>query len=475
MPFTTALYNAYYEDQKEREKKQAGVTYWEDIFKAPYETAAEQVQAKSAYDISDAYSAFKRNQLNLMTQQQLGEGFKESIADQLRASYEQQYSGIRQTEASKLFDIQSAYEKQLASQEERVAGMAKFYSDLEKSMYEFAGIEDLSLIEKGIDYINEANSGYGYYRLNPETGEYEQTEYGKSFMKDIIESGDYVLKDVYGKEILDEDGKPISMGAYSKWLAENNPELYEQYIQNVDAVREMIGGYEYAEYKKEQEQKESTSSSKPQSNLNLNIDNSLDPVFEHDFLEKFPENQPELYEQYKEEMLKNGKPITKETLNEWVTKYEKEQSRPEVEKLREKEILEQTKNLSGSDVLKFIREKNIDDVLAKKILNNNTEYNSTNISVGVMTSSRAGKYGDIYTVNGKEYDFDGSVNLDYLKQGTNAIDDVSYKKLEEYINNGDIKMYEVFDVTFKNPSALDKNKKVYLMWVGGKTFYRLKR
>lgn len=461
MPLITALYNAYYEQQKEREKEQAGVTYWEDIFKAPYETAAEQVQAKSAYDISDAYSAFKRNQLNLMTQQQLGEGFKESIADQLRASYEQQYSGIRQTEASKLFDIQSAYEKQLASQEERVAGAAKFYSDLEKSMYEFAGIEDLSLIEKGIDYANEANSGYGFYRLNPETGEYEQTEYGKSFMKDVIESGDYVLKDMYGKEILDENKKPISMGAYSKWLAENNPELYEQYIQNVDAVREMVGGYEYAEYKKEQ--KEPTSSSKPQSNLNLNIDNSLDPVFEHDFLEKFPENQPELYGQYKEEMLKNGKPITKETLNEWVREYEKEQSRPEVEKLREKEMLEQTKKLNIVDTYNFIKKQGItDEKLISNIWNNNDEFNK-DISIGKITKESKNKYTGAlqYTVNGKTYTAGRNFELHNFK---NSITKNDYNKLKVLIELGKLKDGDVIDVEFTNKSK----KKRYLVYKNGK-------
>lgn len=412
MSIEIALRNAYYEDQKEFEKKQAGVTYWEDIFKAPYETAAEQVQAASAYDISGAYSAYKRNQLNLMTQQQLGEGFKESIADQLKASYEQQYSGIRQTEASKLLDIQSAYEKQLASQEERVAGIAKFYSDLEKSMYEFAGIEDLSLIEKGIDYANEANSGYGYYRLNPETGEYDQTEYGKSFMKDVIESGDYVQKNMYGKVILDENGKPISMGSFSKWLAENNPELYEQYIQNVDAVREMVGGYEYAEYEKDKNLK----------------------TFE-DFLEDTNTKANEL------EQKENKSPYDAwhSPIQEAAAEYSKylEENDPNVKLQKEKEtaILEQAEKLNSKDISDMIANSDIPENLRDKL--KDSFYSKYEEENGIVKKIKDDYWGNIYSINDEKYKI--------AKNDTRSeVDSETMKKLKAYEQAGLIKKGDVF-------------------------------
>lgn len=211
---------------KEHQAKQAGVKKWEDIFLQPYQTAAEQVSTQTQYDISGAFAQYKKSQLNVMQNMQLGTGFKEQIASDLASQYGSAYSQLRQEEASQLGQLQTSYLQTLAQQEEALTEQGERFAEIESALYDYMGITDTSLLERayGVD------GGLGFFEMT-EPGSYKITERG-------IDAFDKALNDYYNAT--EEDRGQL----FTDYLAEQNPELLDWYKQNSGLVRELVGGLE---------------------------------------------------------------------------------------------------------------------------------------------------------------------------------------------------------------------------------------
>lgn len=213
---------------KDEQAKQAGVKKWEDIILNPYQALAEAeseaVSTQTKYDISDAYANYKRAELGVMRNQNLGSGFKRQIASALKSEYEQQYATEKAEEVSSIYDISSKYsqeaQKQIEAQEKTLTEQASKLRKLEDYLIEYSGVD----FSKATTPIEQG--GLGYYALveGDTPGQFEMTDVGRDFFDKTMHT--------YNAE----------NQLFSDYLSEIDPELYEYYSQNKAAFNKYIAG-----------------------------------------------------------------------------------------------------------------------------------------------------------------------------------------------------------------------------------------
>lgn len=213
---------------KDEQAKQAGVKKWEDIILNPYQALAEAeseaVSTQTKYDISDAYANYKRAELGVMRNQNLGSGFKRQIASALQSEYEKQYETEKAEEASNIYNIGSKYsqeaQKQIAAQEKTLTEQASKLRKLEDYLIDYSGVD----FSKATTPIEQG--GLGYYALveGGAPGQFEITNVGRDFFDKALHTYNAENK------------------LFSDYLLETDPELYEYYGQNKAAFNKYIAG-----------------------------------------------------------------------------------------------------------------------------------------------------------------------------------------------------------------------------------------
>ena len=219
MAFRVASGSDYAKLQKTANKNVEGVSQWEQYFLQPlqesFETAGKQISAQTSYDISGAYANYKKQQLNLLQNQALGTGFKEQAGASLLSQYQTAFGEAKAEETSKLTTLAQQYQKSLAEEESRLLKRGQQFADIEKAIYDFRGV-DMSKLED-----------LGYYKNID--GVYQLTEAGKDLIDETLNLG-----------IVSDDGKTVSR--FSDYIYETQPELYDFYTQNIEDIRELVGG-----------------------------------------------------------------------------------------------------------------------------------------------------------------------------------------------------------------------------------------
>lgn len=206
--------------------EQAGTTDWTNYLKGlrkPYEAQSEYVQESTGYDITGAYANYKKSQLDLLRNRNLSESLKNQLSESTRASYQSAYGQLRTQELESLQGIQSAYEKQVASEEKAASEKAKTTQKIMNAVYDFAGANEDSMKQ------SRESGGLEYYRT--ENGETYLTPYGTA------ELGSLLFR---GKDITDEEGK-VKKQMFTNYLRETDYAAYEKFLEDPDMIYRMLG------------------------------------------------------------------------------------------------------------------------------------------------------------------------------------------------------------------------------------------
>lgn len=225
---------------KEYNKNAEGVSNWEELFLKPLqettETAAQHVTQQANYDISSAYANYKKSQLSLMQNQQLGSGFKEEIGSELKSEYDTAYKGIKTQEASDLSSIGQSYLQTLAKEDERLYEQGEKFAKLESAVYDFVGVGNKDLEKEGY-----------YARSAEDPTKYNITEKG-------IELFDRAFH--YGKDVLDKDKKTIiGRKSFEDYLNTLDEDLYDFYKQNKPTINQLVGGLSESDWSYDPEER----------------------------------------------------------------------------------------------------------------------------------------------------------------------------------------------------------------------------
>ncbi len=190
-----------------------------------YTSDVEAATQRASYDISDAYANYKKAQLNLLQNQQLGAGFKEQLGSGLKSSYASAYGNVQQQLVKDIGTYYAKYQEDVGVAEKQISESASYLDAINRALYEFGG-KDIN--KRG---ESRAKGGLNYYEtittINPETGEtvYDTylTGYGKAELADLL------LNPQKGKY-------------FTNYLAETDKKTYDWYMQNLDLARGTIAG-----------------------------------------------------------------------------------------------------------------------------------------------------------------------------------------------------------------------------------------
>lgn len=146
---------------------------WEQFFtgtQQQYQTIAQQAQDVYAYDISEAYANYKKQQLQLQTNQRLGEGFKQEIGGELQSAYQSAYSDIKTQEATALTDISQQYQTAIEKGEEQFSQLGELARLTDIAIQEYGSgvsslgdIYDTTTDEYGVETKTLTDAGRLWY------------------------------------------------------------------------------------------------------------------------------------------------------------------------------------------------------------------------------------------------------------------------------------------------------------------------
>lgn len=215
------LKSSYLNALKEADIDKNKIADWEEALtglqttiQTAYETEATPIKQQTTYDISQAYENYKKTQLNLLQNQQLGAGLREHLGSELSSKYGETYSNIRAQEQAQLSKLSGEYTtqynkyyKELQSSLEKEATKL---SDVEKALLSYRGLSGMSQAEE-LKYIQNG----------------ELTDLGRDF---------------YAKSLLDQNAETGENVYFGDYLAKTNPELYEYFAGNQAKVMQLVGG-----------------------------------------------------------------------------------------------------------------------------------------------------------------------------------------------------------------------------------------
>lgn len=185
----TSLRSDYENFLKERNKNLAGVSEWERLFLQPltqqYESGVQQIQKQTQYDISQAYSNYKKNQLRLM-QSNIDTASQNKISSGLQTEYVSAFNQAQQEFNKNLNTLTQQYQSALQTNQQAIQTAA---SDL-KTLYDYAlekaGLSDLTDVELAQQgYLKYTDSGYEI--TNKLKNLFQQQWYGAESATDGLE------------------------------------------------------------------------------------------------------------------------------------------------------------------------------------------------------------------------------------------------------------------------------------------------
>ncbi len=201
-------------------EKAEGISSWKEYLEgltkqqtSDIETATQQ----ASYDISGAYANYKKAQLNLLQNQQLGAGFKEQLGSGLKSSYASAYGNVQQQLASNVSNIASQYDKLRSDAQKSIQESASYIDSINRYLYEYMG-KDIGSKDK-----SRESGGLGYYETDTE-GNTKLTPYGKAELS-------YALLN------------PNEQGQYfTDYVAEADKKTYDWLMNNLDLAYGTIAG-----------------------------------------------------------------------------------------------------------------------------------------------------------------------------------------------------------------------------------------
>ena len=221
----TDLRSSYAQALTQYDKDKNKIADWEEVLtglqntlSAEYETEAAPIQQEAKYNISQAYENYKKTQLNLLQNQRLGTGFKESLVSDLSKEYGRTYSTIKQQEQTQLRtldkEFSSQYNKYLNELTKNLETEATALDALEREIYAYRGIDSAQA------------EALNYYAQN-EQGVYELTDEGRDF---------------FAQSLLQANSLNGETKQFIDYLYEKDSDLYDYYVSNISKVGELVGG-----------------------------------------------------------------------------------------------------------------------------------------------------------------------------------------------------------------------------------------
>jgi hypothetical protein len=130
-----------------------------------YNTNAQSVAEQASYDISGAYANYLKQQRNILSNDQLGAGFKDELTGDLQQQYQSAYSQVKAQQAASLTNIASEAAKQYSTAYDKSVKMvdqikSSYLKEAETraNIYKFAE-EQIGLTDKGLVYTEPDENG----------------------------------------------------------------------------------------------------------------------------------------------------------------------------------------------------------------------------------------------------------------------------------------------------------------------------
>lgn len=200
-----------------------------------FEQAGQQVQDVYSYDISQAYANYKKQQLQLQMNEQLGAGFQQQVGSQLQTGYGSAFQDIKTEEASALADVQEQYQAAYEEGESRFTQFGETGKQLEQAIYEFAATD------KGLADIYGTNFSYENALKQRRAGGLQFYEQTKDASGNITTQLTEYGKDFYNKVLHGTENRFVEFLQGS----DEYEGLYDLYMENPDLYNYMVGGLEY--------------------------------------------------------------------------------------------------------------------------------------------------------------------------------------------------------------------------------------
>lgn len=131
-----------------------------DPLKSSYTAQQSAYKTQANYDISQAYTNYKKQQLNLLQTQRLGTGLKEELSSSLQSSYKSIFSQLKEQEQQNLYNAAQTYAKNVTDLESEIQSQknaqAKAEESLEKTYNE--GVKSIDTAVK--DYTDKSVALY---------------------------------------------------------------------------------------------------------------------------------------------------------------------------------------------------------------------------------------------------------------------------------------------------------------------------
>lgn len=241
----TGLASDYTQSIKEHKIDGQNLTMWKQFLtgtqeqfktlgeqaKSAYETGVTETRQASAYDISQAYSNYKKQQLSLQTQEQLGAGFKQQLGSELKSAYDITYSGLEKQRESALSKLQSEY----------VSSLTELGEDYETAIKK--GESEFAKLGEQAQAFDRLIHQYAEKLENQFSDDYITSTQGKSgeIIKELSDEGRLWYASIFDDEnfqkwFLEGDGD------LSDTELKKREEIYDAYRKNPDVFKQIIGG-----------------------------------------------------------------------------------------------------------------------------------------------------------------------------------------------------------------------------------------
>ena len=249
------------------QQKQKEIDEWRSRFISPLENEqnvltqnflqkTSSLEQQSRYDISSAYSAYKRSQQQINTSN-AWTGVKNFTNSYLADQYALKFNNIANTKFSSFSDLKNKYVKSYNDLDNKIYSEAtkqgEKYSNFERTAYDFyTGMYDTE--------FNPANEETmrNFYSID-ENGQFILNEKGKGFWDKILNS----------KDAFEEDGTQSSYN-FETYLYNEDRDMYDFYIENKGNIREWVGGLDRDDFTYTKEEDFSAKASAILENINPN-------------------------------------------------------------------------------------------------------------------------------------------------------------------------------------------------------------
>lgn len=249
------------------QQKQKEIDKWRSRFISPLENEqnvltqnfsqnVNSIEQQSRYDISSAYSAYKRSQQQINTSN-VWTGAKNLTNSYLADQYVSQFNNIANTKFNSFSDLKYKYVKSYNELDNKIYSEAtkqgEKYSNFERAAYDFY----TAMYDTEFNPANEEKMR-NFYSID-ENGQFVLNEKGKAFWDKLLNS----------KDAFEEDGTQSSYN-FETYLYNEDRDVYDFYIENKGNIREWVGGLDRDDFTYTKEEDFSSKASAIEENIDSN-------------------------------------------------------------------------------------------------------------------------------------------------------------------------------------------------------------